>query len=71
MRIPYRRYYRAVREVQVLADRDRIAQDLHEHVIGPLFGIDLALQGTHRLAKSPAVAARLAEHIDQLNEVIA
>ena len=27
--------------LQVLADRDRITRDLHEHVIGRLFGIGL------------------------------
>ena len=54
----------------MLADRDRIARDLHEHVIGRLFGIGLALHGTQRLAKSPAVAARIAEHIEHLNQVI-
>ena len=58
-------------ELEVLADRDRIARDLHEHVIQRLFGIGLALHGTQRLAKSPAAAARIAEHIDQLNEVVA
>jgi signal transduction histidine kinase len=61
----------AARELEVLADRDRIARDLHERVIGRLFGIGLALHGTQRMAKSPAVAARIAEHIEQLNEVIA
>ena len=61
----------AQRELEVLADRDLIARDLHEHVIGRLFGIGLALNGTQRLAKSPAVTARIADHIDQLNEVIA
>ena len=61
----------ALRELEVLADRDRIARDLHEHVIGRLFGIGLALHGTQRLARSPAAAARIAEHIEQLNEVIA
>ena len=60
----------AVRELEVLAHRDRIATELHEHVIGRLFGIGLALHGTQRLAKSPAVAARIAEHIEQLNEVV-
>ena len=55
----------------MLADRDRIARDLHEHVIGRLFGIGLALHGAHRLARSPAVAARIADHIDQIIEVIA
>ena len=61
----------AQRELQVLADRDRIARELHEHVIGRLFGIGLALHGTQRLARSPAVAARIADHIEHLNEVIA
>ena len=53
--------------LQVLADRDRITRDLHEHVIGRLFGIGLTLHGTQQLAKSPAVAARIAEHIEHLN----
>jgi signal transduction histidine kinase len=60
----------ARRELEVLADRDRIARDLHDHVIQRLFAIGLAMQSTHRRAKSPVVAARLAEHIDQLHEVI-
>jgi len=53
-----------------LADRDRIARNLHGHVIQRLFAIGLAMQGTHRRAKSPAVAARLAEHLDQPHNVI-
>ena len=50
--------------LQVLADRDRIARDPYEHVIGWLCGIGLAVHGTQHLAKSPAVAARIANHID-------
>ncbi|MGH4024987.1 MAG: GAF domain-containing protein [Pseudonocardiaceae bacterium] len=60
----------AQRELEVLADRDRIARDLHDHVIQRLFAIGLAMQGTHRMAKSPVVVGRLAEHIDLLHEVI-
>ena len=60
----------AQRELEVLADRDRIARDLHDHVIQRLFAIGLAMQGTHRRAKAPVVAARLSEHIDQLQDVI-
>jgi signal transduction histidine kinase len=60
----------ARRELEVLADRDRIARDLHDHVIQRLFAIGLAMQGTQRRAKPQAVAARLTEHIDQLQEVI-
>jgi signal transduction histidine kinase len=57
-------------ELEVLADRDRIARDLHDHVIQRLFAIGLGMQGTHRVAKAPVVAERLTEHIDQLHEVI-
>ena len=60
----------ARRELEVLADRDRIARDLHDHVIQRLFAIGLSMQGTHRRAKSPVLAARLTEHLDQLHEVI-
>ncbi|WP_229680028.1 sensor histidine kinase [Saccharopolyspora thermophila] len=60
----------ARRELDVLADRDRIARDLHDNVIQRLFAVGMAMQGTHRQVKSPAVADRLAEHIDQLHEVI-
>lgn len=60
----------AKRELEVFADRDRIAQDLHDHVIQRLFAIGLSLQGTQRRAKSPVVAERITGHIDQLHEVI-
>ncbi|HEV7974789.1 GAF domain-containing sensor histidine kinase [Amycolatopsis sp.] len=61
----------ARQELGVLADRDRIARDLHDHVIQRLFAIGLGMQGTHRkAAKAPVVAERLTEHIDQLHEVI-
>jgi signal transduction histidine kinase len=60
----------ARRELALLADRDRIARDLHDQVIQRLFAIGLAMQGTHRLTKSPVAAARLTQHIDELHEVI-
>jgi signal transduction histidine kinase len=60
----------ARRELEVLADRERIARDLHDHVIQRLFAIGLAMQGTHRRATTPEVADRLTEHIDQLHEVV-
>ncbi len=60
----------AHQELQVLADRDRIARDLHDHVIQRLFAIGLAMQSTQRRTKSPAVSERLSVHLDELNEVI-
>lgn len=37
---------RRVRELDLLSDRDRIARDLHDHVIQRLFAVGLSLQGT-------------------------
>jgi signal transduction histidine kinase len=59
-----------LRELDVLADRDRIARDLHDHVIQRLFGVGLALQGTYRRAESTEVARRISESIDQLHEIV-
>lgn len=64
------RHLISLRELEVLADRDRIAQELHDHVITQLFGVGLGLHGTQRRAKSAALAERIAEHIEQLNAVI-
>jgi signal transduction histidine kinase len=58
------------RELELLGDRDRIARDLHDHVIQRLFAVGLSLQGTKRRAKTPGVAERVQDHIDQLHEVI-
>ncbi len=60
----------AQRELEVLADRERIARDLHDQVIQRLFAIGLAMQGTQRRTKVPAIGDRLTEHIDQLQQVI-
>lgn len=59
-----------LRELDVLADRDRIARDLHDHVIQRLFGVGLALQGTYRRAESSDQARRISESIDQLHEIV-
>jgi signal transduction histidine kinase len=61
---------RLARELDVLADRDRIARDLHDHVIQRLFAVGLALQGTIRRARSPEVQQRLSEYVDDLQAVI-
>lgn len=61
---------RRMRELDVLTDRDRIARDLHDHVIQRLFGVGLALQGTIPRARSPQVQQRLIESVDELQAVI-
>ena len=62
---------RARQEVEVLAARDRIVtRDLHDDLIQRLYGIGLALQITRRRAASPPTVTRIAQHIDQLQDVI-
>jgi two-component system, NarL family, sensor histidine kinase DevS len=61
---------RRMRELDVLTDRDRIARDLHDHVIQRLFAVGLALQGTVARASSTEVQQRLSACIDDLQEVI-
>ena len=59
-----------MRELSILTDRDRIARDLHDHVIQRLFAVGLALQGTIVRAHSEDVQQRLYASVDDLQEVI-
>jgi len=61
---------RAARELDVLSDRDRIARDLHDHVIQRLFAVGLSMQGTQRRTKSPELQRRLGESIDAMQEIV-
>ena len=61
---------RQMRELSILTDRDRIARDLHDHVIQRLFAVGLALQGTIPRARAPEVQQRLTDCVDDLQEVI-
>ncbi|MBJ8347034.1 GAF domain-containing sensor histidine kinase [Antrihabitans sp. YC2-6] len=61
---------RRVRELDILTDRDRIARDLHDHVIQRLFAAGLALQGTIPRTRVPDVQRRLSEVIDDLQGVV-
>lgn len=58
------------RELDILADRDRIARDLNDHVIQKIFAIGLALQGTIPRARSTDVQQRLSGSVDDLQDVI-
>ena len=61
---------RKMRELDVLTDRDRIARDLHDHVIQRLFAAGLTLQGTIPRAQSAEVQQRISSCVDDLQEVI-
>ena len=58
------------RALAILADRERIAHDLHDHVIQKLFAAGLDLQGTMARAHSPEIADRLAGTLDDLQSTI-
>ena len=50
-------------------DHDRIAGDLHDHVIQELFALGMRLQG-HAARSDPAAANRVNDYVDTLDEVI-
>jgi signal transduction histidine kinase len=58
------------RERAILADRERIAHDLHDHVIQKLFAAGLDIQSTIARARSPEVSERLASTLDDLQGTI-
>lgn len=59
-----------VQELSILTDRDRIARDLHDHVIQRLFAVGLSLQRTVDGARSDEVQQRLSNCVDDLQGVI-
>ncbi len=58
-----------LRELQAMADRDRIASDLNEQVIGRLSALSMHVAGLTPLAPE-FVAARLHEAVRELDDVI-
>lgn len=61
---------RARRQLDVFADRDRIARDLHDHVIQRLFATGLQLQGTLRRAADPGLRERLEQTVEALDTTV-
>ncbi|HWM03933.1 MAG TPA: GAF domain-containing protein [Actinophytocola sp.] len=62
--------HRAQRQLDVLADRDRIAGDLHDHVIQRLFATGMSLQGTIRRISDPQVRGRVTRAVEQLDDTV-
>jgi signal transduction histidine kinase len=57
--------------VVLLEDRDRIARDLHDHVIQQLFAIGLSLEGTaSALGDNEQVVSRLRERVGDIDRTI-
>ncbi|MFE3445174.1 GAF domain-containing protein [Nocardia sp. NPDC059180] len=61
---------RRMRELDVVSERDRIARDLHDHVIQRLFAVGLSLQGTVQRARAPEVKSRLADTINDIQSIV-
>ena len=53
-----------------IEDHDRIAADLHDHVIQELFATGMGLQGMLSQLKQPAQRARVLRYIDTLDDTI-
>ncbi|RBO93658.1 sensor histidine kinase [Nocardia puris] len=61
---------RRMRELDVLSERDRIARDLHDHVIQRLYAVGLSLQGTAKRAEGDRTRARLGDAIDDIQSIV-
>ena len=59
-----------LREMSILADRDRIASSLHDNVVQRLFAAGLALQGVALRAAQPDLTERIDDVVHNLDESI-
>lgn len=61
---------RSLRLLDVLEDRDRVARDLHEHVIQRLFVTGMSLQGSLRRITGKEVRGRVTTAMEQLDQTV-
>jgi signal transduction histidine kinase len=61
---------RIARRLDVYEDRDRIARDLHDHVIQRLFAAGLSLQAAATRVRDDVVQQRLRAVVDQLDDTV-
>jgi len=61
---------RRMRELDVVSERDRIARDLHDHVIQRLFAVGLSLQSTVSRARSPEIKSRLMDTVNDVQSIV-
>lgn len=64
------RLHARLEQMSMVADRDRIARDLHDRVIQRLFAIGLSLEGLSRSGLDPDVTERLSTAVEDLDETI-
>jgi signal transduction histidine kinase len=61
---------RARRQLDVVTDRERIAADLHDHVLQRLFALGLGLQAAHARLPASDAARRVDDAVDQIDAII-
>jgi signal transduction histidine kinase len=62
---------RADQQMLMLEERDRIARDLHDHVIQELFSVGMGLHSVAaQLGNHPAQGERVLQHVENLDQVI-
>jgi signal transduction histidine kinase len=61
---------RVARQLEVFADRDRIARDLHDHVIQRVFAAGLSLQSVLPHIQNVEAADRVRSAVGQLDETV-
>jgi PAS domain S-box-containing protein len=66
----FHRAQQRLRDAQVSQDRERIARDLHDHVIQQLFAAGMILEGTAQRSTDPVVTRRVVETVDILDATI-
>ena len=59
-----------LQRLALLQDRERIARDLHDHVIQRLFAAGLRIQSAAAMVKEPEVSARLGEVVNDVDATI-
>ena len=64
------RLHERMREVSLLADRERIAHDLHDTVIQRLVAAGMSLQAMMRLVDRPELSERLTRVVDDLDQTV-
>ncbi|MDA8354774.1 MAG: GAF domain-containing protein [Actinomycetota bacterium] len=68
--LEYRRSQETLQRLVVMEDRDRIARDLHDHIIQRLFATGLSLSAVRTRAQDPVLRDRVAAAIDDLDRTI-